>query len=80
MSPEKSRYLILGFQTDRSGKEVKNMSVFDHCNLINAYVLLNNVRYPAMDFNENFAKKISMKVFIQSFMISFKIITGLIVR
>ena len=55
-SPEKPRFLILGFQTDREGSLTKNLGLFDNCKLQNAYVLLNNQRYPAMDYNANFPK------------------------
>ena len=55
-SPEKPRFLIVGFQTARENDQEKNLSLFDHCNLINAYVLLNNDRYPMIDFHADFAK------------------------
>lgn len=55
-SPEKPRYLILGFQTDREGDQTKNLGLFDHCKLANTYVLLNNQRYPAMDYHTDFDK------------------------
>ena len=55
-SPEKPRYLIVGFQTNRENDQAKNLSVFDHCNLTNAYVLLNNDRYPMIDYHADFPK------------------------
>ena len=55
-SPEKPRFLVLGFQTDREGSLEKNLGLFDNCQLQNAYVLMNNRRYPAMDYNANFPK------------------------
>ena len=55
-SPEKPRFLVVGFQTDREGNLLKNLGLFDNCNLKNAFVLLNNQRYPAMDYNADFAK------------------------
>ena len=55
-SPEKPRFLVLGFQTDREGSLAKNLGLFDNCQLQNAYVLMNNRRYPAMDYNANFPK------------------------
>ena len=55
-SPEKPRFLVLGFQTDREGSLEKNLGLFDNCKLQNAYVLMNNRRYPAMDYNANFPK------------------------
>ena len=55
-SPEKPRFLVVGFQTDREGDLKKNLGLFDHCNLTNTYVLLNNQRYPAMDYHIDFPK------------------------
>ena len=55
-SPEKPRFIILGFQTDREGSLQKNLGLFDHCQLKNTYVLLNNRRYPAVDYNTDFKK------------------------
>ena len=55
-SPEKPRFLVVGFQTNREGNLKKNLGLFDHCNLNNTYVLLNNQRYPAMDYHADFPK------------------------
>ena len=55
-SPEKPRFLVVGFQTDKEGDLKKNLGLFDHCNLKNTYVLLNNRRYPAMDYHADFPK------------------------
>ena len=55
-SPEKPRFIVVGFQTDRENDLKKNLGLFDHCNLTNTYVLLNNERYPAMDYHANFPK------------------------
>ena len=55
-SPEKPRYIVLGFQTDREGNQEKNLGLFDHCHLKNTYVMLNNERYPAMDYHADFCK------------------------
>ena len=30
--------------------------MFNHCSLTNIYILLNNIRYPAIDFNVDFTK------------------------
>ena len=35
---------------------LKNAALFDHCQVTNMYVVLNNIRYPAIDFHSNFAK------------------------
>ena len=53
-SPEKPRYVILGFQTGKDGNQEQNPAIFDHCNLTNAYVTLNSTRYPAVDYQLNF--------------------------
>ena len=55
-APEKPRFLILGFQTDRENDQTKNSGIYDHCDLTNTYVLLNNHRYPAMDYHNDFDK------------------------
>ena len=55
-SPEKPRFIVLGFQKDRESSVEKNLGLFDHCDLKNTYVLLNNQRYPAVDYNSNFSK------------------------
>ena len=53
-SPEKPRYIIVGFQTNRDGNQEANPSVFDHCDIKNMYVMLNQERYPAVDYNLSF--------------------------
>lgn len=51
---QKPRYIIVGFQTARSGQDT-NASCFDQCNLKNAFITLNGIRYPNMDINNNYA-------------------------
>jgi len=53
-SPEKPRYIIVAFQTDKDGSQEANPSIFDHCNLKNIYIMLNQERYPAVDYNLSF--------------------------
>ena len=53
---EKPRYIVLGFQTARENDQEKNLGLYDHCKLKNAYVVLNNQRYPAMDYHVDFVK------------------------
>ena len=48
-------YIIIGFQTARSGNQDANASCFDQCSLKNAFITLNGIRYPNMDLNNNFA-------------------------
>ena len=51
---EKTRYIMIVLQIDKFNDETKNSATFDHCGLLtNIYVLLNNVRYPAIDFKAN---------------------------
>ena len=56
-SPEKPRWIILGFQTNKDGDQEQNPAIFDHCNLTNAYVMLNSTRYPAVDYQLNFGQQ-----------------------
>ncbi|XP_065642447.1 uncharacterized protein LOC136074075 [Hydra vulgaris] len=51
-SPEKPRYVIVGFQTNKDGNQEVNSSIFDHCDLY--YIMLNQERYPAVDYNLSF--------------------------
>src|SRR5688572_26856218 len=53
-APEKPRWIVVGFQTNRDGDQLHNPSIFDHCNLKNAYVMLNQTRYPAVDYDLSF--------------------------
>ena len=53
-APEKPRFIIFGFQTDKDDNQTKNLSTFDHLNLKNAYVTLNSDRYPTVDYNLSF--------------------------
>ena len=53
-SPEKPRYIIVGFQTNRDGNQESNPSIFDHCDLKNMYIMMNQERYPAVDYNLSF--------------------------
>ena len=40
--------------TDRDGNQEANRSVIDHCDLKNMYIMLNQDRYPAVDYNLSF--------------------------
>ena len=54
---EKPRFVILGFQTNRKNNTNKNSSYFDHCNITNVKLFLNNQGYPYgnlnLDINRN---------------------------
>ena len=54
--PEQPRQIIIAFQTAKANSQTANASLFDHCSVSNMYVVLNNTRYPAIDFHSNFAK------------------------
>ena len=55
-SPEKPRYIIAGFQTNKDNDQTANPSIFNHVNVTNMYVMLNSTRYPAVDYNISFPK------------------------
>ena len=55
-APEKPMYILIAFQTAKANDQVINVALFDHCDLGNMYIQLNNTRYPAIDFNSNFTK------------------------
>ena len=50
-SPEVLRFIIVGFQTDKSGDQLTNPSLFNNVNVSNIYVMLNSMRYPTTDYN-----------------------------
>ena len=59
-SPEIRRFIIVGFQTGKSGDQEQNPSIFDNINVSNIYAMLNSVRYPTTDYNISFlAQKFS---------------------
>ncbi|XP_065642098.1 uncharacterized protein LOC136073798 [Hydra vulgaris] len=52
---EKPRYILVGFQTNRNENQEQNASIFDHCDLRNMWVNVNNEeRYPATNYNLSF--------------------------
>ena len=48
-APEKPRHVLIAFQKDRSGKQDKNPSLFDHVDVSQINVILNDTRYPSRD-------------------------------
>ena len=56
-APEKPRYIIVAFQTEKDGDQEKNPAIFDHCSLKNMYVMMNQVRYPAVDYSLSFPEQ-----------------------
>ena len=53
-SPDIPRFIIVGFQTDKSDQQTKNPAIFNHLSVRNIYVTLNAKRYPDTDYNNNF--------------------------
>ncbi|XP_065665709.1 uncharacterized protein LOC136087131 [Hydra vulgaris] len=53
-SPERARYIIVAFQTSKSRDQNANASIFDHFDLKNMYIMLNQDRYPYIDYNLSF--------------------------
>ena len=53
-SPEVPRFIIVGFQINKSGNHKTNPSTFDNVNVSNIYVMLNSIRYPTIDYNISF--------------------------
>ena len=53
-SPEVPRFIIVGFQTDKSSNQLENPSIFNNVNVSNIYVMLNSMRYQTTDYNISF--------------------------
>jgi hypothetical protein len=53
---ERPRWMLIGFQTDRSGSQLTNPAVFDNCNLKKIGVEINSDKYPYFDLSTNFAE------------------------
>ena len=65
-APEKPRFIIVGFQTDKDGDQTKNPSTFDNVNLNNAFVMLNSDRSSAVDYNLSFSNKKFSRVYVNA--------------
>ena len=54
----------MAFQTDKSGNQQHNLSVFDHSNLTNMFVVLNSRQYPEIDYDDtNFTQQKFSRVY-----------------
>ena len=62
-SPEVPRFIIVGFQTNKSGNQKQNPSLFDTVNVSNIYVMLNSMRYPTTDYNISFDEQRFSRVY-----------------
>ena len=62
-SPEVPRFIIIGFQSGKSGNQQQNPSIFDNVDITNIYAMLNSTRYPTVDYNISFAKNMFSRVY-----------------
>ena len=53
-SAEVPRFIIVGFQTNKSGSQRQNPAIFNNVSVKNIYVTLNSKKYPAVDYNLSF--------------------------
>ena len=53
-SPEIPRFIIVGFQINKSGDQDQNPSIFNNVNVNNIHATLNSMRYPTADYNVSF--------------------------
>ena len=62
-SPEVPHFIIVGFQTNKSGNQRQNPSTFNHVGVKNIYAMLNSTRYPATDYNISFPRQQFRRVY-----------------
>ena len=62
-SPEVPRFIIVGFQTNKSGNQLTNPSLFNDVNVSNIYVMLHSMRYPTTDYNISFVSQKYSRVY-----------------
>ena len=60
---EKPRWIIIGFQTDRTSNQKQNPAVFDHLNLKNVHATLNSEKYPMLDIITDFGRNEYAKLY-----------------
>ena len=53
-SPDIPRFIIVGFQTNKSNDQTTNPAIFNDCEVRNIYVTLNAKRYPDTDYENDF--------------------------
>ena len=53
-SPEIPRFIIVGFQINKSGDQDQNPSIFNNVNVNNIHATLNSMSYPTADYNVSF--------------------------
>lgn len=60
---ETPRQAIIGFQTDKDNKIGKDMSVFDHADIINITLFINDRAYPSKRLNLNHGKRLFVEAY-----------------
>ena len=65
-APEVPRYLLLAFQTGKENNQEQNPALFDHCNLTNLRVLLNERQYPSTEYTANFALNQFSRIYVDA--------------
>ena len=56
-STEVPRFIIVGFQTNKSNNQIQNPAIFNNVGVKNIYVMLNSKKYPAVDYNISFPRQ-----------------------
>ena len=56
-STEVPRFIIVGFQTNKSNNQRQNPAIFNNVGVKNIYATLNSRKYPATDYNISFPKQ-----------------------
>ena len=56
-STEVPRFIIVGFQTNKSNNQRQNPAIFNNVSVNNIYATLNSRKYPATDYNISFPKQ-----------------------
>lgn len=60
----KPRFVIVGFQTNRDQNISSDVTLFDHCNISNLKLYLNNERFPYDDLCLDFDKKVHQELYL----------------
>ena len=56
-APEKPRWIIIGFQTDKENNQETNPALFDNVNVKDVHVNLNQRSYPEVSYNLSFPQQ-----------------------
>ena len=56
-SVEVPRFIIVGFQTNKSGSQRQIPAILNNVGVKNIYVTLNSKKYPAVDYNLSFPRQ-----------------------